>query len=671
MINPMRKLLAILCSFLVLQAAALASSDFVEGYKALEKEDYKTAISLFQKSIADPDFILPDYGRFFLAKSYYQDFAFASAEALAQEVIANKNEILIPDAYILIGKCRLDSHNNKSAADAFSYLIKKYPGSRLESLAYYLLAEAKKRQGKFKEAYRLYSHIDIYTPLSPYAKNSRINMRKLEKSRGFKEPKATDKTLFEEGEKYWKAYRYKEAAAIFTKLMKQHPHSKYAKSALYLSGLAEYETNDYEAAINTLEKNIKQRGPANQNSYYYLGRSYGRKGLYPKAIGTLQYFISLYPDNPLADNAYYYIGYYNEIEKDFDAAISAYDSLIKKYPKSALVDTSLWRTGRIYYLAGNKEYALRTFAQAFNYTPNTETAKCLYWWGKLTEEKSKSEAASIYAYIINNFDHNYYSYRSNERLNALRYQSPLDYGVIKRTPIERGEELSDRAKLLVEAGLTDYAEYEAGVKASPSYQTKLGLLLHRYGEYRAPIGFAEKKIKGAALKGEAGTIPKTTWELAYPRGFWTYVKREAGAYKVDPYLVLALIREESRFNPKAVSRSYARGLMQIINSTGKKISKDLDMSYYYKNLYKPETNIKMGTYYFASLLSRFGGNPSLALAGYNGGPNRVKKWVNEWYNGDINKVDVDDFVINIPIKETRDYVEKVMGSYYQYKRIYD
>ncbi|NQU17215.1 MAG: transglycosylase SLT domain-containing protein [Candidatus Saganbacteria bacterium] len=578
---------------------------------------------------------------------------------------------MLPDAYILIGKCRLDSHKNKAAADVFSYLLKKHPGNRLEALAHYLLAESIKRQKKYKQAYNLYHHIDTYYPLSAYAKKSRINMRKLEKKYKFREPKASAKALYEKGKKYWKNYRYKEAAAMFTKLMKQHPKSKYVNSALYMTGLAEYETKNYSSAINTLERNIKARGSHRKNSYYYLGRAYGRRGKYEKAVNALQYFISLHPKSPLADNAYYYIGYYHEIEKDFDSAVTAYDNLLKKYPISPIADVSLWRLGRIYYRQGNHDYARRYFAQAFNYPVGTYTHRCIYWWGKLTEVKSKKEAAALYAYVINNFDHTYYSYRADEKLKKLGYQSPLNYDNIKQSTPKENEELSDRAKLLLEAGLTQYAKYEAGPAPDNSYHSSLGLVLHKYGEYRAPMGLAEKKINGAILKGEAGKIQKTTWQLAYPKGFWTYVTNSSKEYNVDPYLVLALIKQESRFTTKARSRSYARGLMQIISSTAKRICRALKIPYSYSRLYKPETNIRMGTYYLSTLIKRFNGNTALALAGYNGGPVRVKRWVNEWYNGDTRDFDLDDFVINIPIKETRQYVEKVLGNYYQYKRIYD
>jgi soluble lytic murein transglycosylase len=79
----------------------------------------------------------------------------------------------------------------------------------------------------------------------------------------------------------------------------------------------------------------------------------------------------------------------------------------------------------------------------------------------------------------------------------------------------------------------------------------------------------------------------------------------------------------------------------------------------------------MGTYYLAELIKRFDGNVALALAGYNGGPVRIKKLVNNWYNGDMRNLDVDEFIEFIPMRETRNYVQKVLGSYYEYKRLYE
>jgi soluble lytic murein transglycosylase len=143
------------------------------------------------------------------------------------------------------------------------------------------------------------------------------------------------------------------------------------------------------------------------------------------------------------------------------------------------------------------------------------------------------------------------------------------------------------------------------------------------------------------------------------------VEKYAKQYGLDPYLVYAVIREESRFKSRALSRSFAYGLMQIIPSTGRKISRDLGLRYSRWKMYNPRVNIQMGVYYLAVLIERFDGNVSLALAGYNGGPNRVNKLMKKYP-----EFDIDEFVEDIPLSETRNYVKKVMKSYYGYKRTY-
>ncbi|MFA5035466.1 MAG: lytic transglycosylase domain-containing protein, partial [Candidatus Margulisiibacteriota bacterium] len=146
---------------------------------------------------------------------------------------------------------------------------------------------------------------------------------------------------------------------------------------------------------------------------------------------------------------------------------------------------------------------------------------------------------------------------------------------------------------------------------------------------------------------------------------------ESDKNDIDPYLILAVIREESRFLNAARSSASARGLMQIMPGTGRGIAKQLNLSSYRTSkLNNADTNIKMGTYYLSGLIKSFNNNWYLSLAGYNGGPNRVWRYVKNWYGGNLGAVDIDEFVESIPIKETRLYVQKVMNSYFEYKRLY-
>jgi soluble lytic murein transglycosylase len=137
----------------------------------------------------------------------------------------------------------------------------------------------------------------------------------------------------------------------------------------------------------------------------------------------------------------------------------------------------------------------------------------------------------------------------------------------------------------------------------------------------------------------------------------------------DPALVHAIMRQESLFNPNAVSSVGARGLMQVMPSTARRMAHNMDMNFSVDRLTDdPAFNIKVGRAYLKSLLNRWNGEEILAIASYNAGPSRVADWVNEY--GDPRDPDVDpiDWIEMIPYKETRNYVQRVMEGTYVYRR---
>jgi len=138
-----------------------------------------------------------------------------------------------------------------------------------------------------------------------------------------------------------------------------------------------------------------------------------------------------------------------------------------------------------------------------------------------------------------------------------------------------------------------------------------------------------------------------------------------GPRGLDPYLVAALIRQESTFNPRVRSRAGARGLMQIIPATGRELARQERRTYKTRDLYNPEINILYGTRYLKTLLARFNGRVDYALASYNAGPHRVKRWT-----GMDMSIDPEVFIEDIPFDETRAYVKLVLRNEMLYRRLY-
>lgn len=150
--------------------------------------------------------------------------------------------------------------------------------------------------------------------------------------------------------------------------------------------------------------------------------------------------------------------------------------------------------------------------------------------------------------------------------------------------------------------------------------------------------------------------------FSYPLKYKDYVRRYSQEFGVDQALVFSIIRAESSFNPQAVSRSGAIGLMQLMPSTALMLAAELDIEGFTADmLYQPETNIRLGVCYFKKMLDKFG-KLKTALAAYNAGEGNVSSWLqNASYSKDGQNLEF------IPYKETSDYVKKINKNYKIYK----
>ena len=280
---------------------------------------------------------------------------------------------------------------------------------------------------------------------------------------------------------------------------------------------------------------------------------------------------------------------------------------------------------------------------------------CSYWKA-LAEEKmgNKLDAVSSYKLVVSRFDHTYYSYRARERLATLGAEVPdlkkenvdesaanmLSEGPFAYTSfpedqtfVEEGLPLDEadedhiptaetlpakgmdpaehfkKYTELMAVGFYEEAAKEATILVSISppdkkMSAKLALATANLGagEIKDSIVYAEAVCDNAIQCGTSGDLPVSLWRLAYPKGYYKYVSQYANEYGLDEALVLAVIREESRFNPKTLSSADARGLMQIIPPTGRSLARLIGLRPYYTNqLHDPDKNIRMGCAYLPSL----------------------------------------------------------------------
>ena len=331
-------------------------------------------------------------------------------------------------------------------------------------------------------------------------------------------------------------------------------------------------------------------------------------------------------------------------EGNTEEALKIFNTVLSLYPSAK--EDALWSMGWTYYLARDYHNAAKIFSQL---QATYGDAKYLYWNAKC--KKMLGDPEPLKVSNTGKSGHDFYTLlslvKSEQKLPLLEkhpFRISLNGHAVERIGILEGLGLKQEA----------VSELLHLARRNPSHNDLISIssYLKKLGAYRAAINIISKMPYSEELH-----------DLFYPLDYWNEVEAAAKKRDIDPYLVLSVMREESRFAPDARSIAGAMGLMQMMPQTAHKFNKNIKAgSKHAAELYDPKVNISIGTRYLKQLLSRYGSIP-LALAAYNGGEDMVNEWVR---NGKY--AAIDEFIEDIPFDETRNYVKKVMTSYFEYLR---
>ena len=191
------------------------------------------------------------------------------------------------------------------------------------------------------------------------------------------------------------------------------------------------------------------------------------------------------------------------------------------------------------------------------------------------------------------------------------------------------------------------------------------LPISRKGERRESIRLLRSAFPALGGPHQAA-VPEEALHLFYPVDFSQEIRREARRQDLPPAVVFGIVHQESAFDPAAVSRSGARGLMQVMPATGRELARKLSLPFSTEKLLEPAYSVRLGTTYFRQVLLMFDGNLELALAGYNSGPFRVKRLWRASGDG----AEVDAFVEGLEPAEPRLYVKRILIASDSYRRLY-
>jgi soluble lytic murein transglycosylase len=644
----------------------------VVGYAHTLDHDYAKAIDPLNRSKSGAS-ELGDYVAYYLGDAYLETGR--SAETLATLADFSKSfpdSLLNRDVHLVYATALLKEGRSEEAAG----LLEK-DRAPLRSDIELAVGRAYQALGQDEKAAAAFRNLYYNLPVSPEADAAGAELRKLKISGGVAERRTRADLLF-------KARRYSDAAGEYRDLLDQV--SAVDKPAVQLTLATALQKGDRSRDARQLLTSLgAQTGDAEAQRLYLLSetaRSTNDDETVQRTLGQLHEFG---PTSPWLEQALLSAANMYLLKRDYDRAIDHFRELQQRFPNGARASYAHWKTAWLSFRQGRTEEARKGFDdQVALYPDSNEVPAALYWRARVAEEAGDAAMArAFYQKLSSRFLNYYYAELGRQRVKNLPAagDDPPHYALLDRVPsLSMRDKVADseppedslrlqRARLLSNGALADLAMRELQAASSEDGGSwTLSEMVRIYqdgGQYDRAIQVL-KRAKPNYFAVDLPELPRSYWDGLFPKPYWTDLRKYSVLNGLDPYLVASLIRQESEFNPVAVSRANAVGLMQLLPSVGKHVAKEIKLKGYNPSqLYTPAVNMQLGTRYFKSMVDKYGGQLEYALAAYNAGTDRVGDWLEQGHYRDAQ-----EFVESIPFTETREYVQAILRNETLYQRLY-
>ncbi len=369
-------------------------------------------------------------------------------------------------------------------------------------------------------------------------------------------------------------------------------------------------------------------------------------------------------DNQVRPRALFLAGSLAWQRDDLVAARQRWGELFQRYPYADSAARAGFLSAMMLYEEGRTSDAGAQWERVHLLNGGSDGLAAGYWAGRAWSEMGdRRRATGLWQSVIARDASSYYGVLSARRLNVASWQpAPVPDQFARYADVDSA---MARVQVLRALDMSEEAAYEVSWLTGDRVQSAeralaIGDAFRRTGEPVAAIAAARR----ALLVGAAPDA--RTYRLLYPRDFQDHLELHAAAAGLDPFLVAALIRQESVWQPRARSRVGALGLMQVMPATGRLIARSLRVhGWNTSQLLEPATNLRFGTYYLSLSLQRYGGDLPRALAAYNAGASRTSPWATG-----LAATDSEVFVERISLRETRDYVRIIERNLALYRALY-
>ena len=663
-----------------------ARAAFVLGKLALQAQS-DDAIESFRQAM-DLN-VVKDHVLFYQAEAYRQKNEWLQAVSFYDQLLEDyPDSTRRPAGFYQRAITLVAAGDCNSARRSFEKFLANYPNDPERPSALNHLAQCLLKLDKREQAIKVLRRIWIHHPLHPAAPKAQETLSLLQVDMPVSEPTAEER--YHRAKKLFKAARYEEAKGEFLMLSEDSKSPYHDRAALKLA-ITQIRLKQYRESKQTLEKLIARSTSSKrlQESMHWLARVAVRLQDKTLLFDIEKRLAQEFPGSHQHCHVLILVGGVYEDEGQPDQALQVYKKVLKKFRRDPLVKKAVWRIGWIAYQSGQYEKATKVFSSYADYKiKGSDRRRFLYWMGRSVENLGQvAQARDIYENVCQTLRRTYYCQMARERLEKLDpvlqttaqvddSPLPLSRSVAVEPVLPSTKSSSPHffdphyraAKELMIIGFYQEAAGELDLltrryAADRGVLLDLADLLYRAGDYHRSLRILRMYFSDVLEHGSE-TVPVTFWRQAFPLEIIELIRKQSPPGAADPYVVAAIMREESAFDAKAISSVGALGLMQIMPLTGEWVSRQLGhRSFKSTDLMDPQLNIRLGSWYLGYLAQQFKGNLILTVASYNAGPEAVTRWTRM---GLPQAETLDEFIESIPFSETRAFTKRVVRTYTEY-----
>jgi len=516
-------------------------------------------------------------------------------------------------------------------------------------------------------------------PLSDEAKVAGAVLPELRKQLRSEFPYPTGEMQEQRAQTFFDAKKWREARVEFEKLEdmlkdKENPVRQRAQLRVAQCQVQMKSSLRHVSSLKLTDPNV------DAERLYVLSQFQRTDKKDSQMLASLDELERKYPNSPWAAEGLMAEANYYWVQLDRTRAAQYYQQLLDKYPDSKDVYNAQWRVVWVAYLEKQPDAGDKLKAFLLRYPVSANAVNALYWLGRDAERSGNpAHARSFYDKAVERFPQTYFGLAAAQRLQKLGpgEENPAEF--LDKIPDapglpqfdgpipEAAKERWDRAQALRAIAFDAAAEQELKnaffATGSARFLLEAAQAAFDQGHFGAGMAYARIAVPSFDAR-KKDDLPLEVWKTLYPLPYSDSIRRDAAKNGLDPMLVAGLIRQESTFQPDAISYANAYGLMQLLPKTARLMARQLRLRYATARLTDAEYNLQLGTYYLKGLVELTGG-PEYALAAYNAGEDRIAAW-----KAERTYAEIPELVESIPFSQTRDYVQIVLRNAEIYRMIY-